>query len=211
RGPLAGELQAEGIPVYSLGKRHRGAMGPLLRLAHVLRRERVEILHTHNWSPNFWGRLVGRAVGVPIVITTEHSMVEARRHGARWANRLLAPLADRIVAVSETVARSHQKSEGIPPARFVTLHNAVPVPTLPERAEARRLLALESHERILLCLGRLDQPKGQAHLLKAMPAILQHAPQVRLLLAGDGPLRPTLEGDATGPMWGCSWQRRMPS
>lgn len=195
-GPLAAELKAEGIPVYGLGKRHRGAVTPLLRLARILKRERVAILHAHNWSPNVWGRLVGRAMGVPVVITTEHSVADARGRAERWVERLLAPLSDRIVAVSEAVASSHQLAEGIPRDRFVALHNAVLPPSLPDRASARRRLHLPLDEPVLLCLGRLDPPKGQTYLLKAMPAILRHVPTARLLFAGDGRLRAALEAEA---------------
>ncbi len=42
-------------------------------------------------------------------------------------------------------------------------------------------------------MGRLALAKNQAELIRAMPAILRQAPNCRLLIAGEGPLRPSLE------------------
>jgi glycosyltransferase involved in cell wall biosynthesis len=45
----------------------------------------------------------------------------------------------------------------------------------------------------LLCIGRLTEQKGQGLLIKALAKIKQKGLNFKLLLVGDGPLRPTLE------------------
>ena len=44
------------------------------------------------------------------------------------------------------------------------------------------------------CVARLSEQKGLAFLIEALPEILQTVPGAHLLLVGDGPLRPELEG-----------------
>jgi len=44
------------------------------QLWSVLRRERPDILHTHNPKPGVYGRIVGRLAGVPIVVNTVHGL-----------------------------------------------------------------------------------------------------------------------------------------
>lgn len=46
---------------------------------------------------------------------------------------------------------------------------------------------------IVLNVGRLVESKGQAHLLRAMPAVLHEFPQCRLQVVGDGPERTRLK------------------
>jgi glycosyltransferase involved in cell wall biosynthesis len=43
-------------------------------LGRIVREERVDLLHTHNPKPGLYGRIVGRLVGVPIVVNTVHGL-----------------------------------------------------------------------------------------------------------------------------------------
>ena len=44
------------------------------RAVAVLRRERPDVLHTHNPKPGIYGRIVGRLAGVPRVVHTTHGL-----------------------------------------------------------------------------------------------------------------------------------------
>ncbi len=48
----------------------------------------------------------------------------------------------------------------------------------------------------VLSVGRLRHQKGHSVLLKALPGVLHQFPNVKLLIAGDGVLRPDLEAEA---------------
>ena len=89
RGGEAVGVSAPGPDVESLGRdgiRHvpltasTREMDPLadLRAAaqlwRILRRERPDVLHTHNPKPGLYGRVVGRLAGVPIVVNTNHGL-----------------------------------------------------------------------------------------------------------------------------------------
>jgi len=54
----------------------------------------------------------------------------------------------------------------------------------------------ESEKVPVLFVGRLEPRKGAAILLRAFAELRQHHPNVRLLIAGDGPERQRLERDA---------------
>lgn len=78
-GPEVEGLERDGIRHIALRSSTRG-MDPLadLRAAwqlwRILRRERVDILHTHNPKPGLYGRIVGRLARVPIVVNTNHGL-----------------------------------------------------------------------------------------------------------------------------------------
>ncbi len=55
-------------------------------LWRLLRREHVDVLHTHNPKPGLYGRVVGRLARVPIVVNTVHGLYAADDDG--WSKRL---------------------------------------------------------------------------------------------------------------------------
>jgi glycosyltransferase involved in cell wall biosynthesis len=78
-GPWVDELEREGIRHVPLRSSTRAPdLGADLRAARelwtILRRERVDVLHTHNPKPGVYGRIIGRGARVPIVVNTVHGL-----------------------------------------------------------------------------------------------------------------------------------------
>jgi glycosyltransferase involved in cell wall biosynthesis len=90
-GPWVPQLRDAGIHHIALGSSTRSMnlradVRSALELWRVLRRERPDVLHTHNPKPGFYGRIVGRVAGVPIVVNTVHGLYATPDD--RWAKRL---------------------------------------------------------------------------------------------------------------------------
>jgi glycosyltransferase involved in cell wall biosynthesis len=106
-GPYAHELAAEGIRHAPLGSSTRGMnlladARAAVELWRILRRERPDVLHTHNPKPGVYGRIVGRLARVPVVVNTNHGL---------WAtehDRLLRRL---VVLAMEAVAARFSHAE----------------------------------------------------------------------------------------------------
>lgn len=85
-GPEVTGLERDGIVHIALGSSTRG-MNPLAdlrsawQLWRVLRRERIDVLHTHNPKPGLYGRVVGRLARVPIVVNTNHGLYATENDG----------------------------------------------------------------------------------------------------------------------------------
>jgi glycosyltransferase involved in cell wall biosynthesis len=94
-GPYADGLEQDGIRHLPLLSSTR-SMNPLadLRAAaelwRILRRERFDVLHTHNPKPGLYGRVVGRLAGVPIVVNTNHGLYATENDGWRRRTVVLA-------------------------------------------------------------------------------------------------------------------------
>jgi glycosyltransferase involved in cell wall biosynthesis len=78
-GESVADLEAKGIRHIALASSTRGMnlladLRAIGQLWAVLRRERPDILHTHNPKPGVYGRIVGRLAGVPIVVNTVHGL-----------------------------------------------------------------------------------------------------------------------------------------
>jgi glycosyltransferase involved in cell wall biosynthesis len=100
-GPYADALAAEGIRHVPLGSSTR-SMNPLadaraaIELWRVLRRERPDVLHTHNPKPGLYGRVLGRLAGVPVVVNTCHGLYFTETDP--WLKRTLLLVLEGIAA-----------------------------------------------------------------------------------------------------------------
>jgi glycosyltransferase involved in cell wall biosynthesis len=100
-GPYAEALAAEGIRHVPLGSSTR-SMNPLadaraaVELWRVLRRERPDVLHTHNPKPGLYGRVLGRLAGVPVVVNTCHGLYFTETDP--WLKRSLLLVLEGIAA-----------------------------------------------------------------------------------------------------------------
>src|SRR5262249_38202395 len=125
KGRLAEELEAEGIPVFALDKKPKLDLGIVWKLARLMRRERVDVVHTHLWTSSFWGRLAARVAAVPVVVVTEHNLDLWRRRPHFLADRLLARWTDRWIFVSREVEEFYRKRLPDRPRDFRVVHNGV--------------------------------------------------------------------------------------
>ncbi len=102
-GPLEGAFRAAGIPLLVGGRRPRAAgVEAMLRIARAARE--VDVVHSHLFGGDTWGRVAARWAGRPVV-STEHN-VDRDETWERGVRRALAPLSTVTIAVSEAVARS---------------------------------------------------------------------------------------------------------
>jgi glycosyltransferase involved in cell wall biosynthesis len=111
-------------------------------------------------------------------------------------NRYLA--TSRVIAISRFVEASLLNS-GIPAEQVEIVYEGVAVPsraTKREREQARRSWRIDAGQILVGCVGYLLPEKCQEQLVRALPSVREKFPEVRLLLAGDGPCRKMLEAMA---------------
>jgi glycosyltransferase involved in cell wall biosynthesis len=98
--------------------------------------------------------------------------------------RFLAASTDGFITLSDAV--SCQVSAVMPDIPQLTLFHPAyqPEGELPLAVEARKELNLDVHSPVLLFFGYVRHYKGLDNMLRAMPAILQREPSLRLVVAG---------------------------
>jgi glycosyltransferase involved in cell wall biosynthesis len=197
-GPLQRAMTALGTPTFALRVARRRQYGrAIARLARLLRRQRVSVLHAHCFDPTLVGLLAARIAGTSFVFTRHHSDHNLRL-GKRWHTRIDAWCgrhADRAIAVSEATRSIMTAVEHVPAHQVVTvLNGADPLPAPPsDSVEAlRHELGLED-EAVCLMMARLHEEKGHRVLFDALPGVLPHVGPLLVLLAGDGPEREPLQ------------------
>lgn len=95
-----------------------------------------------------------------------------------------ARLLTRVTVLSETIKTTYPRSlQSI----------MVPIPNPIETLDVNKIAATNNKHRTLLNVGRLDEQKDQATLIKAFSKIAHNFPNWQLKIIGEGPLRPELE------------------
>jgi glycosyltransferase involved in cell wall biosynthesis len=197
--PASRLLEQQGIPVHHLG---RGRFDPriLPALVALARARRARVLHVHGYAAADFGRVAARLAGAALVLH-EH-FADPRLPGYQaLADRVLAPLTDRAIAVSGSTRDFLVRERHVPAERVRLIWNGAPLdefaPVPADRAAAvRRELGLDPGALVVGAIGRLNEQKGHRYLLDAAPRVLARHPRARFLIVGDGDLRAALEEQA---------------
>jgi len=171
----------------------------LRQTVSFIRHERVDLLYLADRPTRSSRYLLLRAAGVRSILVHQHTSgaATAPRGMKRLAKWMLARLpgltADRVVAVSDFVARRQVEVGMMPARRVARVWNGVPVfPGGDEVSRtARRQLGLERGGPLVVCTCRATPEKGVDHLLRAFDRLSVGPGEGRgsplLAYAGNGP------------------------
>ncbi len=168
-----------------------GLPGQRRRALEVLRAFRPDLVRVHNpWHAGFVGVWAARRLGIPVLVSLHTHYGARRRWERRWVLEALRPFehysisrADGVMCVSEYLT-GYARSCGA--RRVEVIYNRV----YAEQFACDRTAFRQPP--VILSVGRLDPPKDQACLIRALPGL-----DAQLVLVGDGVNRRALEELAT--------------
>lgn len=179
-----------------------GDLRALVALRRLLRERRFDVVHTHTSKAGALGRLASLLGGRPPVVHQPHGHLFYGYHGTVatalviLAERLLAPLATRQIALSWRGAEEHLCRGIGRPGDFTVVRSGIDLRPYrrahDRRAECRRRWRLSAGDFAVGTLCRLEPVKGAGELLDAFLLAARTAPRLRLVIGGDGPLRGAL-------------------
>jgi len=196
-GPLRARYEALGLqlvhlPIGPLYSPRTAAQG--VRFLRLLRREGIEVAHTHDLYTNIfaapWARLAGCRV-----IASRRWLDSSPRAGLVPLNRWSYRCAHRVVANSSLGVKLLIDKEHVPAARVLELpnfleeraFNHVPVEV---RSARRRSWDVPQGAFVIGTVARLAPVKNHALVLRALQRLDE---DVHLVLIGEGPSRRALE------------------
>jgi len=197
-GDIIDRMTAAGARVFLIGKRMRGDITPITKIANLIQAEKVDLLHLHNSPGAFWGTLAQIVSGtrVPIVRTEHNPYLPHLMPGIYRAlySRFIRR-AKRIICVSEMVRRSYVESFPSRAGRYVTVLNGVRVEdfeNLPPRPECCADFKLAPEIRLIGTVGRMTAVKNQRLLIEALYLLRSKGTEAHLAIIGEGELREKL-------------------
>jgi glycosyltransferase involved in cell wall biosynthesis len=198
-GQRAADLSQAGIELWPLHSRSNWDLSAFLRLVLFMRRQKVDVVHTHLFVGGLFGRLAALLAGVPVKVTTEQNAYAPGHTLPRWqvlSDAVLARLTDRLVAVSVGTRDYLVREERVPQERIQIVPNAI---RWPESVSASRVRAAkreiggEGHFPLLGTVARLAPQKGLSYLLQALAGLRRRYPDLLWVILGEGELRSELE------------------
>lgn len=181
------------------------------RLMEVAREVRPHLIHAHSPVLNALPAInVGRSLGIPVVYevrafwedaavdhgTTHEGSVRYR--ATRWLETHALRQVDHVFTICEGL-RLDIVSRGLPADRVTVIPNAVDIEAFeadgaPDEALKSRLGLAGAT--VVGFIGSFYAYEGLDLLLHALPQLLQHHPQARVLLVGGGPQEAALKAQA---------------
>lgn len=161
-------------------------------IAQILKKYRIDIVHTHNTPTFLDGVVAAKLARVPIVINTDHCRLYPDKKRYMLAERIASLLTDRIVAVSKHTKNDLVFWEHIRPEKISVIYNGIPQLKRSTSKDLRDLkisLGINDSEMIVGSVGRLEYQKGYDLLIKAAASVTKTLPNVKFIIVGDGSKR----------------------
>lgn len=205
QGALLDAARETGVPVFDGGMRsgfqpHQSFLAAR-RLASLLKRERVDVVHNYLLRANIVGTVAARLARVPAVLASKRGCHE--RRGMELAGAKLSNwLADRVTANAEAVRDFVHDNEGCPVEKMVVIPSGVdtdrfqPLPA----ADYKTRLGLRPDRPVVGVVTRMRVRKGVEEFLRAMDLVRERFPGTQAAVAGEVTLDAELQRlvDASG-------------
>lgn len=193
----AGELfkrMREGVDLVPLDSRTEIDMTSAWNLSRILKQVKPDLVHAH--EPR-GAAITTLALSIaaprprpPFVVSHRTEARLPHTSFGRWT----VSEVDCFIANSQVLAqRLH--ADGVPPSRITLIHEGVNIERI-ERLPSANLhadLYLPTRAPIVGTVAPLVASKGLHHLINAAVLAIRSVPDLRVVIAGDGPLRASLE------------------
>jgi glycosyltransferase involved in cell wall biosynthesis len=164
------------------------APAAVLSVARFLRRNEVDILHTHSTEAGIVGRFAARLMPGPAVVHTVHGVPFSENRSAMLnrfvlaCERVAARCSDRIFTNTDRIRDAYLKRGIGVPGQYHTIPSGVDVDRFADAAPASDV---DSDGIRVVMVARLAQGKGHNVLLDAAAALRD---EVHVYVVGKGPL-----------------------
>ncbi len=168
----------------------------IAKVGEIISKEgNFDVIHAHDWLVAYAAKTIKDAYGTPIVATI-HATEAGRNNGIRELEQkyindtewMLTYEATEVVVNSNYMKCDLQRLFGLPFEKINVIPNGVNITNysgVERDYEFRRKYAMDN-EKIILFMGRLVYEKGVQYLIGAMPKILEHYHDTKLIIAGKG-------------------------
>jgi len=191
-----GIANEDGVRVMSLEKPPGFSFGILNTLVKLYKKLDIDVVHTNNPAPHFWGGIAAWLAGVPLRIHTKHGRNFIHMKRRVLLNRFSALFSTHVVCVSEDSARLTGSIEKVRPEKILVIKNGVDTECFSPGVKRASLLAelgLSENEPVIGSIARFSTDKDQATLVRAFSGFVRAGGKARLLLVGDGETLPLVK------------------
>lgn len=166
-----------------------------LKSWRLIRKERVALIHAHEFSAIVCGWILAKIAGVPLVATVHGKNYFWEKWRRRIAYRLVSRYGN-LIAVSEDLKRFICDKVGVAARQVQVIYNGVApaqIIAADETQACKAELEIVGRYPVLGVVGSLYPVKGHRFLISAMPELIRRWPDAVLLVIGRGELEASLK------------------
>jgi glycosyltransferase involved in cell wall biosynthesis len=204
-GELEDRFRSAGARLYQYAKGEHKLKSPVTvvivwRVWNYIRRHKIDVVHTHNFSGHVWGVLAAKLAGVKVVEHVHDHRYTPREEFVRRKGTVthffFAPLfkrcSDAVLVLTEA-NRDFVVQQGYANAdQVIELPNGLSVENgyHPSRSaeQIRAELGIDIGRPVVLTTARLDPAKNLELIFRIAREVEKEEPSVLFLISGDGPL-----------------------
>ncbi len=203
-GPFAQQLRNRRIPHVFISMQSRLSIDSICKIRNFMLNEKIDIVHTHSYRCNLYGRLACLWTGIKNIATVHVSLYDYvdtppwLRCVYLLIERLTSFMTSKYICISDAM-RDDLHKLGIPKEKTVVIHNGVDLDVFYPHEPDMKLyydLNIGPNRPIIGTAGRMVTEKGQIYLIDALPHLLHRWPKLRCLFIGGGPLMDELKSRA---------------
>lgn len=194
------EFTQLGAQVVDFSEGQDGMGNLIRRIREYVGANRIKVVHTHTPRTILTAAMALASKSQTIHLTTKHNLY--RPGDRRWG--LIYTLVDRfglylpehLVTVSKRFYREIAACPGLSTKRLTIIRNGIDSESyyVPDQRDSCRLeFALTPDSELIAYTGRIVKAKRLDLLLEGFSFVLSRHPHARLMIVGEGELRPKLE------------------
>lgn len=193
-GNLRDSFEQESILVHYLAGSRYVSFKAFFRLARLIKQYRPDILHSHLFSGDLYGALLGTLFRVPGIVSSKHNQDQyLKKRGIRQLAKLVTRLDHQVIAISDAVQQFTVEELRYDPIsahqKFTRIYYGIDLEEIdrtPRVPFQRLLYSLPENALILGTIGRLTEQKGYPYLIEAFAQLKQEYPWIYLIALGRG-------------------------
>ena len=182
------EIRRSKAKLYLLGKKGK-SLKFFSKFFHMLKEQQIQILHLHNFSPTFWGTIIGLLAGVKIIIRTEHSILlrggDKKTLRKNLLKRWLGIFHKKVICVSDNVLLTHMNKDRLCRKKYIRIYNGIDLTRFlyNQPVDYRKEFILPSNSILIAKVASLTEPKGHEYLIQAAQMVIKKRSNVFFLIA----------------------------
>jgi len=194
QGPLLQRLQGTAVAVREFhptgGIDTPAGLYQLLRLSWFLRRQKFDIVHTHDLWSNLLGIPAAWLAGVPAIISSQRDLAHFDWYQGKrraWLRRI-QNLSGAVLTNATPIRDALIAEDGFAPEKLRVIHNGVDIEKSQRCRDSRKhVFPGVGDGKLIVLVGNMHtNVKGHPWLIASAPAVVREFPSTRFALAGDG-------------------------
>ena len=187
--PWGEEIKKAGIPLFSIRRGGHRELSRVIRLAGLLRREKIDLVHSFLEVGNIYSFLALPLTASPLFIPSVRNMLLSWGTLKRILHGRALKAGDTVIANCRAAAAAYAGVHNLDPRIFHVIHNGVPVCPLLDnetRLKARKCFRIPEAAKVIGTVSRDTPVKNISAFLDLVGELSRKTDNICALVAGSG-------------------------